>query len=118
MRVFPPSVSSVPLDLALPCGGLDRGSRPRPVRRRVMQAEEIWFGPSRRRGDPGNCPFTQYIRDVACPLDGDLALVEIVLTAVADMSVVPGESAHHSEELVIAALERAVARQIPEMPFT
>src|SRR5215471_17755029 len=105
------------LDLALPCGGLDRGSRPRPVRRRVMEAQEIWFGPRRRRGDPGNCPFTQYIRDVACPLDGDFALVEIVFAAIADMSVVSGEPAHYSKEFVIAALQRAVARQISEMPF-
>src|SRR5215472_694830 len=82
-----------------------------------MEAQEIWFGPRRRRGDPGNCPFTQYIRDVACPLDGDFALVEIVFAAIADMSVVSGEPAHYSKELVIAALQRAVARQISEMPF-
>jgi hypothetical protein len=24
-----------------------------------MQAQEIWFGPRRRCGDPGSCPFTQ-----------------------------------------------------------
>src|SRR4029077_11627360 len=92
------------LDLALPRGGLDRGSRSRPVRCGVMEAQEIWFFHGRRCGNPCNCPFTQYIRDVARPLDWDFALVEIVFTAVADMSVVPSESAHHSKELVIAAL--------------
>src|SRR5262249_2062205 len=36
------------LDLALPRGGLDRGSRPRPMWRRIMEAQEIRFGPRRR----------------------------------------------------------------------
>src|SRR6516164_1109054 len=108
---------SAALDLALPRGGLDRGSRPWPVRCRVMEAQEIWFGPRRRCGDPGNRPVTQYVRDVACSLDRDLALVEVMFAAIADMSVVPGVSAYHSKKLVVAALQGAVTRQISEMPF-
>src|SRR5215831_11568015 len=105
------------LDLALPRGGLDRGSRPWPVRCRVMEAQEIWFGPRRRCGDPDNCPVTQDVCDVACSLDRDLALVQVMFAAIADMSVVPGVSAHHSKKLVVAALQGAITRQISEMPF-
>src|SRR6516162_11833516 len=108
MRVFPPSVSSARSTSRCRAAGLDRGSRPRPVRCRVVEAEEIWFGPRRRGSDPGSCPFAQYVRDVACSLDWGLTLVEIVFTAITVMTVVPGKSAHHSEELVIAALQRAV----------
>ncbi len=82
-----------------------------------MQAQKIGLGPPRRRGDPGGRPFAQHIGDIAHPLDRGLSLVEVRLAAVTDMHVVAGEPAHHAEELVIAALQRAVARQIPEMPF-
>jgi hypothetical protein len=51
-----------------------------------MKAEEEGFGPRRRCSDPGSGLLTQYVRDVARLLDGDLAFVEIVFAAVTDVS--------------------------------
>ena len=61
-------------------------------------------------------PVHSDVRDVACSLDGD-SLGEIVFAAIADMRLVSGGSAHHSEELVVAALQRTATGQISEMPF-
>ena len=103
--------------LALPRRRLDRGGRPRPVRCVVVQAEEI--GAGRRGGsfDIGKGPLAQQVGDIACPLDRQFAFPKVGLAALALMRVVAREAAHDAEEFVVAALQRAVFRQKPEVPF-
>src|ERR1051325_11449177 len=82
-----------------------------------MQAQEIRFGLRRRIGYPLRRSLAQHVSDVAGPLRRGLAFIEVVFAAVADMGVVSREPTHHAEELLIAALQRAVSWQIAEMPF-
>jgi hypothetical protein len=62
-------------------------------------------------------PLAQHVGYVADPLYWSFALVEVKLAAVAPVCVIAGESPHDAEEFIIAAAQRAVAGQIPQMPF-
>ena len=79
-----------PLELALPRRCLNRGRRPWPMRRGVMEAEKIRSRRVRHRFDKGDRPLAQQVGDIALPLDRYLAFVEVVLAAVPKVSVITG----------------------------
>jgi len=67
-------------------------------------------------------PVAEQVGHVAVPLDRHLLLVQLVRLRPAALRVaavieVVGGAAEDAEEAVVAALERAVVRQIAEMPF-
>ena len=69
-----------------------------------------------------NCPIAEQVRHVAVPLDRHLFLMElvcVVATACGVRTVIKiiGTAAVYSEEVVVAALERAEIRQEAEVPF-
>jgi hypothetical protein len=61
--------------------------------------------------------LAQHIGNVADALYWSLAFVKIKLTPIAAMDVVAGEPTHDAEELIVAAPQRAIAREVSQMPF-
>ena len=82
-----------------------------------MQAEKIRRGRSGGGFGVSEGALAQQVGYIACQLDRQFAFVEVGFAALALMCVVTGLAAHDAEEFVIAALQRAVFRQKPEMPF-
>ena len=92
------------------------------MRRGEMKAQQERLLRFRKTVDGLHCPVAEQIGHVAVALDRHLLLMQLVRVrpaagCIGTMIEVIGRAAENAEEGVVAALERAVVRQIAEMPF-